>query len=369
MILQQGLPQQNVLSIGDEVDYYKWDILLSDKEINLPLIIGVTLLSGGCKIFLSRNPSIINSCGFIGCPIGLYDISKSCSDNSPLIINPNDEYYINSGTYYISICNTETEIEHAAITTYSIITYTSYSITYLSNGIPLWDSITLNKYKYYTLLTNEQDIISLDVSITPNSDNEEVPFTIKGIISTTRSRPIGDKLNNEYEIEWINGKEAGGIFSISENDEKFIKSSKYFISLYSIKNTDYYGTQNEMTYTINAYATASNLIQYILLMDNIEQIGVIYNENIPKYYSFKSHYLKKIKFIFDIFEGDIDCVCIISSNTENSDKIPSKNNHEYKIEPKNINYLLMNNPCNYCSYLIAVYAKTTSQKTIYSILL
>merc|ERR1712154_384978 len=107
--LQQGLPQNGQISQKGQVcSYYIWNVALSDKEQNKPLFISLSLLSGNCTIFLSKNPHVLNSCNNgIGCPSELFSFSKSCSDHSPLIINKNDDYYISDhGTYYIPVCNT-----------------------------------------------------------------------------------------------------------------------------------------------------------------------------------------------------------------------------------------------------------------------
>ena len=384
--LQQGLPQNGQITSLKE-SYYIWNINLSEKEKNGILSIAVSLLSGNCTIYLSRNPLLINSCNnndIIGqCPIELFDVKQSCSDLTPLIIKPSDNYYIDNkkGTYYISILtNSDHDISY-----YNIIVYTSYTILYLTNAIPTWDSIQLNQYKYYSLLCDKEKIIGLDVVITirnnnnNNNNNNKSPFILKGIISTMRERPNQPLQDNEFETKWIND---GAVFSISINDETFIKSSQYFISLYSVKNPNYNGNDDDddddndndndidMIYTISGVASIDNSIEYRVLLNDVEQMSIIHNIDYKRYYLFRPssvENIKSIKFTLEIAQGKVSMYII--SDINNHQQIPSSKNYKYKLENINIHKTLIinnkNDICNNnCAYLIVIDAE---QESIYSI--
>eukprot|EP01084_Bolivina_argentea_P203713 347868_1 len=353
--LQQGLPQNGQISQG-QVSYYVWNIDLSDKEKEQPLFVSLSLLTGDCTVYISRNPSMINSCNNgIGCPKGLFDFKHACSDKSPLIISKEDDYYISSvGTYYISVCNTQPDVD----TYYNIIAYTSYTILYLSNGIPSWDAVGLNQYKYYSLLCNNQNIKSLDIVIT--ADN--LPFILQGIVSTTRSRATQDDVSDdEYVTQWVEGN--GAVFSIDKENENFISSSQYFISLYATANPNYEGNAADMIYTISAVVSIDNSTEFRVLMNNMQQMAIIHAGNDVRYYSFKSDINQSITFTLQVAQGEISMYITASNN-----QIPSAEVHDYKLE--NVNQLrnvTIANACSDCSYLMVIVNEDVDADSIYSI--
>ena len=129
--LREGLPQNGQINDESPVSYYIWNIDLSDTERGKPLSIGLSLLSGSCEIYLSRNSQLLNSCDHgIGCPLQLFQAKRSCSINAPFVVRPGDDWYIENGKYYIAITNTEVE-ELRTDTYYNIAVYTAYTILYL----------------------------------------------------------------------------------------------------------------------------------------------------------------------------------------------------------------------------------------------
>ena len=149
-----------------------------------------------------------------------------------------------------------------------------------SNAIPTWDYIEAGEYRYYDLFVNDDHIESLDVVITPN-DTENMPFFLNGIISTTRPRATDPVLDDEWQLEWI--ENHGAVSSLSANDERFIKSNQYYITIHADADPEYFNFGDDgngkghpdhegvdaMVYTISATATTSDMLDYRLLIVNL----------------------------------------------------------------------------------------------------
>jgi len=367
--LQTGVPQDGVVSAQQEA-YYVWNIELSTQETNKPLTVGVSVLNtGNCTVYLSRNPSFLNSCNHnIGCPSSLFDIAQSCSDQ-PLVIQPTDSYYIASkGTYYIAAVHSQESDEE---TYYNIFVSTAYSILYLSNALPTWNAIQLNEYRYYSVLCDE-DIISLDIAVTPKraddkNDDFHFPFILKGIVSTSRSRPTYPRQTKEFETTWI--ERRGAVFGISDNDASFVNASQYFFALQAVANPQYEepGTASALTmvYTISAVASTSNTIQYLKLIDDMDQMAIVYNADHKKYYMFHSETPDQIKFVLHCAQGMVS-MYIVSNANENQQN-PSSDNFEFQLENVQqftTQYITIEHPCEHCTYFLVIYA---SSQSVYSI--
>ena len=364
--LQAGLPQN-----GQVGAYFVWNVDLSDKERGQPLSVGVTLLSGDCTIFLSRNPLLLNSCPEdLGCPLSLVDYSRPCSDNSPLVIRSSDAYYLSDGrgTYYIAVSSGDTEesAPQRHETYFDIVVYTAYTILYLSNAIPTWDSIELDEYRYYHLLCDEDAIIGLDIVVTPALP-DDVPFLLSALISTTRSRPTGEAQTGEFETEWVD--EYGAVFEMTQDDAAFVRSSQYFISVRAVPNTGReHGASDEsmMFYTISAVASTRDSIEYRALIDNMPQMAIIHKMAV-RYYSFKSAAdAKSVRFTVQVAQGKISV--LISNNGQ----APSQGNYQYSLEDVGdadpTQTLVITTDCASlldCSFLMAVFADSES---VYSIM-
>lgn len=249
---------------------------MSETERGEPLSIGLSLLSGNCNIYLSRNNQLLNSCDHgIGCPLGLFQEERSCSINAPFVIHPEDAWYIEEGVYYIAITSTDVEEERTS-TYYNIAVYTVYTILFLNNALPTWDYIEEGEYRYYDLFCSNDQIEALDVVITPN-DLNNMPFSLNAVISTTRPRPTDPALPEEFVTEWID--EHGAVFSMQSDDIRFVESKQYYIAVHAVANPEYleYGGDDgsddghsdhdgvdSMVYTISATATASDVLEYRL---------------------------------------------------------------------------------------------------------
>jgi len=367
--LSPGLPQTGILTAAHEA-YYIWHVDLSDKESDKPLVIDVSLLTGNCTIFLSRNPSLLNSCNNgIGCPTGLVEAHQICTENEPFVILPHDAYYITQGTYYLAVCSSAQNNQVADETYYNIFASTAYALIYLSNGVPLWDYIELDEYRYYSLLCDAENMVGLDVSVTPNSeDGATCSFKLHGLISVHRSRPIEPAQDGEYSTMWIDTN--GAVFSMSTEDASFTTHSQYFISVHAVSDDPIIAEGVDplsMTYSIVAVASYADSVEYRVLINDAEQMAMIENTDAKRYYSFQSEEAAQtLKFTIFCAQGQVSMYVISDErmNHKSEHDGPSSDHFEFKLEniqpQSGTRTIVAREPCKHCAYLVVVYAAKQS---------
>ena len=94
-------------------------------------------------------------------------------------------------------------------------------MTYLTNGIPNWDNIKLNQYKYYAFVVNDPQLIGIDLAITPyqdiimeddfdnndenngDSNSHNFPCILKAYISKDKMHPTSNNNNNNNNNQWF----------------------------------------------------------------------------------------------------------------------------------------------------------------------
>merc|ERR1711972_1142436 len=143
------------------------------------------------------------------------------------------------------------------------------------------------------------------------------PFFLNGIISTTRPRATDPVLDDEWQLEWI--ENHGAASSLSANDERFIKSNQYYITIHADADPEYFNFGDDgngkghpdhegvdaMVYTISATATTSDMLDYRMLIDGMPQMAIIHGVDVMKYYSFQSENVYKLKFTVTVAQGAV----------------------------------------------------------------